>query len=110
MAGAVFPDRQFVVPFLAIALQRLDAALAALLVHPAAGKQLAGGVLAALESAEQGADVSGDELLAFYEGKTAKGQIPDDVIFVDAIPLGATGKMQKMNLRATLKDYKLPTA
>jgi len=55
-----------------------------------------------------GADVSKQELLQFYEGKTAKWQIPDDVIFVDAIPLGATGKMLKTRLRETLKDYKLP--
>ena len=56
-----------------------------------------------------GADVSREELLAFYDGKTAKWQIPDDVVFVDAIPLGATGKMQKMKLREILKDYALPT-
>jgi 3-(methylthio)propionyl---CoA ligase len=56
-----------------------------------------------------GTEVSRDELIKFYEGKTAKWQIPDDVVFVDAIPLGATGKMQKMKLREQLKDYKLPT-
>ena len=57
-----------------------------------------------------GTEVSREELLAFYEGKIAKWQIPDDVVFVDAIPLGATGKMQKMTLRQQLKDYVLPTA
>jgi 3-(methylthio)propionyl---CoA ligase len=57
-----------------------------------------------------GSEVTRDELLAFYEGKIAKWQIPDDVVFVDAIPLGATGKMQKMTLRQQLKDYVLPTA
>jgi 3-(methylthio)propionyl---CoA ligase len=56
-----------------------------------------------------GTEVSRDELIKFYEGKTAKWQIPDDVVFVDAIPLGATGKMQKMKLREQLKDYKLPS-
>ena len=55
-----------------------------------------------------GAEVSVAELLAFYEGKIAKWQVPDDVVFVDAIPLGATGKMQKMRLREMLKDYRLP--
>ncbi|MEN9982127.1 MAG: hypothetical protein RI918_96 [Pseudomonadota bacterium] len=55
-----------------------------------------------------GSDVSREALIAFYEGKTAKWQIPDDVVFVDAIPLGATGKMLKTKLRETLKDYKLP--
>jgi fatty-acyl-CoA synthase len=56
------------------------------------------------------AQVSREELLAFYEGKTAKWQIPDDVVFVDAIPIGATGKMLKTKLREQLKDYKLPGA
>ncbi len=55
-----------------------------------------------------GSDVSREELLAFYEGRTAKWQIPDDVVFIDAIPLGGTGKMQKTKLRETLLDYKLP--
>ena len=48
------------------------------------------------------------ELLKFYEGKTAKWQIPDDAVFVDAIPLGATGKMLKTKLREQLSGYKLP--
>ena len=55
-----------------------------------------------------GAELSAADLLKFYEGKTAKWQIPDDVIFVDAIPLGATGKMLKTKLRTQLADYKLP--
>jgi fatty-acyl-CoA synthase len=55
-----------------------------------------------------GAEVTREELIKFYEGKTAKWQIPDDVVFVDAIPIGATGKMLKTKLRELLKDYKLP--
>lgn len=55
-----------------------------------------------------GQEVTRDELLAFYEGKVAKWQVPDDAVFVDAIPLGATGKMLKTRLREQLKDYKLP--
>jgi fatty-acyl-CoA synthase len=55
-----------------------------------------------------GAQVSAQELRQFFEGKIAKWQIPDDVVFVDAIPLGATGKMQKTKLRELLKDYRLP--
>ena len=55
-----------------------------------------------------GAEVSREELIAFYEGKTAKWQIPDDVVFVDAIPLGGTGKMLKTRLRDQLTDYVLP--
>ena len=57
-----------------------------------------------------GAEVTREELLKFYEGKIAKWQVPDDVVFVDAIPLGATGKMLKTRLREQLKDYKLPGA
>ena len=56
------------------------------------------------------AQVSREELLAFYEGKTAKWQIPDDVVFVDNIPLGATGKMLKTKLREQLHNYVLPSA
>jgi fatty-acyl-CoA synthase len=56
------------------------------------------------------AQVTRDELLAFYEGKTAKWQIPDDVVFVDNIPLGATGKMLKTKIREQLRDYVLPAA
>ena len=57
-----------------------------------------------------GAAVSRDELLQFYDGKVAKWQVPDDVVFVDAIPLGATGKMQKNKLRDQFKGHKLPSA
>jgi fatty-acyl-CoA synthase len=56
-----------------------------------------------------GVEVSRDALLAFYEGKIAKWQVPDDVVFVDAIPLGATGKMQKIKLREQFKGHRLPT-
>ena len=55
-----------------------------------------------------GASVTREELLAFYEGKLAKWQIPDDVVLVDAIPLGATGKMLKTKLREVLVGYQLP--
>ncbi len=54
------------------------------------------------------AEVTREELLKFYEGKTAKWQIPDDVVFMDAIPIGATGKMLKTRLREALKEYRLP--
>jgi fatty-acyl-CoA synthase len=57
-----------------------------------------------------GADVTREELLKFFEGKIAKWWTPDDVVFTDAIPLGATGKMQKNKLREMFKDHKLPTA
>ena len=55
-----------------------------------------------------GAEVSRDELLAFYEGKIAKWWTPDDVQFIDEIPLGATGKILKTKLREHFAEYKLP--
>jgi fatty-acyl-CoA synthase len=57
-----------------------------------------------------GAELTREALLAFFDGKVAKWWIPDDVVFVDAIPLGATGKMQKNKLREQFKDHVLPTA
>ena len=57
-----------------------------------------------------GMEVSREELIRFYDGKIAKWQVPDDVVFVDAIPIGATGKMLKTRLREMLKDYALPGA
>jgi fatty-acyl-CoA synthase len=56
-----------------------------------------------------GLELTREELLASYEGKIAKWQIPDDIIFAESIPLGATGKMQKMKLREQLADYRLPS-
>ncbi len=55
-----------------------------------------------------GAEVTRDELLRHYEGKVAKWQRPDDVAFVDAIPVGATGKIQKNKLREQFRDWLLP--
>jgi len=55
-----------------------------------------------------GAEVTRDELIASYAGKIAKWWTPDDVVFVESIPLGATGKMQKNRLREMFKDHKLP--
>ncbi len=52
-----------------------------------------------------GVELGRDELLAFFEGKIAKWWTPDDVVFVDAIPLGATGKMQKNKLREQFRNH-----
>jgi fatty-acyl-CoA synthase len=51
-----------------------------------------------------------EEYLAFLEGKIAKWWMPDDVLFVDDIPLGATGKIDKKLIRLQLADYVLPSA
>ncbi|HET8745899.1 MAG TPA: 3-(methylthio)propionyl-CoA ligase [Ramlibacter sp.] len=53
------------------------------------------------------AEVAKAELLASFEGRIARWWMPDDVVFVDAIPLGATGKMQKNLLRERFGDHLL---
>ena len=55
-----------------------------------------------------GSATTRESVLDFFQGKVAKWWIPDDVVFVDAIPLGATGKMQKNKLREQLTGYQLP--
>jgi acyl-CoA synthetase (AMP-forming)/AMP-acid ligase II len=46
--------------------------------------------------------------LQFFEGKIAKWWTPDDVLFMDALPMGATGKIQKNKLREQFKGHQLP--
>ncbi|HWU68499.1 MAG TPA: 3-(methylthio)propionyl-CoA ligase [Stenotrophobium sp.] len=55
-----------------------------------------------------GAEIGRDDMLKFFDGKIAKWWTPDDVVFVEALPLGATGKVQKNVLREQLGDHKLP--
>ena len=57
-----------------------------------------------------GATATKEEMLNYLNGKIAKWWMPDDVVFVDDIPLGATGKIDKKLLRDRFKDYRLPTA
>jgi fatty-acyl-CoA synthase len=57
-----------------------------------------------------GTEVTREDLLAWYDGKVAKWWLPDDVVFVPEIPLGATGKMQKNKLREQFAGHILPGA
>ncbi len=50
------------------------------------------------------------EFLGFLDGKIAKWWMPDDVVFVDDIPLGATGKIDKKLIRQRFEGYLLPSA
>jgi fatty-acyl-CoA synthase len=59
---------------------------------------------------EPGAESTKEEFLAFLKGKIAKWWMPDDVVFVDDIPLGATGKIDKKLIRERMKHYVLPIA
>ena len=55
-----------------------------------------------------GAEPTKAEILDVLASKIAKWQMPDDVVFVDALPMTATGKISKKDLRAKFADYKLP--
>ena len=57
-----------------------------------------------------GAQATEADILAHFDGRIAKWQVPDEVVFIDAIPLGATGKMQKNKLRELFKTHKLASA
>ncbi|MFZ4482194.1 MAG: long-chain-fatty-acid--CoA ligase [Rhodoferax sp.] len=46
-----------------------------------------------------GQAVEREEILAFLGGRVAKWWVPDDVVFLDALPVGGTGKVQKGDLR-----------
>jgi len=56
-----------------------------------------------------GTTCAADEILASYSGKVARWSVPDAVVFVESIPLTATGKMHKLKLREQLRDYRLPS-
>ena len=57
-----------------------------------------------------GADLAKEAVIDFLTARVAKWWLPDDVVFVDELPHGATGKVSKLTLRAQFKDYVLPTA
>ncbi|HUC64462.1 MAG TPA: 3-(methylthio)propionyl-CoA ligase [Stellaceae bacterium] len=57
-----------------------------------------------------GAAVTREELLAFYQDKVAKWWVPDDVVFVEALPHTATGKLLKTKLRQDFLAHRLPGA
>ena len=59
---------------------------------------------------QEGATVTRNELLEFYEGKVAQWSMPDDIVFVDELPHTATGKLSKKTLREKYRAYRLPTA
>ena len=64
----------------------------------------------ALVVVEADAEVSAEAVLAHCALVFAKWQLPDDVLYVDAIPLTSTGKMDKKIVRADLEaqGYVLP--
>ncbi len=59
---------------------------------------------------EAGAKVEVQSIIDHCASRFAKWQLPDDVLFVDSIPLTTTGKMSKKSVRAKLEaeGYLLP--
>jgi fatty-acyl-CoA synthase len=53
---------------------------------------------------KEGQEVTKAELLAFLDGKVAKWWMPDDVLFVKALPHTATGKLLKRQLRDEFRE------
>ncbi len=49
-----------------------------------------------------GQSLEKEEILAFLTERVAKWWVPDDVVFLDSLPVGGTGKVQKNDLR---KEY-----
>jgi len=50
-------------------------------------------------------EVTGEEILAFMDGKIAKWWMPDEVAFVEELPHTATGKIHKVGLREQFSDF-----
>jgi acyl-CoA synthetase (AMP-forming)/AMP-acid ligase II len=50
-------------------------------------------------------DLLKKEILSFFDGKMPKWSIPDDVVFIDKMPLTATGKLYKMKIRELFNSY-----
>ena len=46
-----------------------------------------------------------ESVLEFLSDKVAKWWLPDDVIFIDELPHGATGKLLKTGLREDYKNH-----
>jgi fatty-acyl-CoA synthase len=57
-----------------------------------------------------GAELTKEEVMSHCAERFAKWQLPDDVLFADAIPLTSTGKIDKKRIRTELADggYVLP--
>jgi fatty-acyl-CoA synthase len=53
-------------------------------------------------------DLTKEELLEFLRPRFAKWWLPDDIVFVEAIPKTSVGKFDKKVLREQFKDYRLP--
>jgi fatty-acyl-CoA synthase len=54
-------------------------------------------------------ELTKDEILEFLRGRVAKWWLPDDVIFIEAVPKTSVGKFNKRALREQFQNYELPS-
>jgi acyl-CoA synthetase (AMP-forming)/AMP-acid ligase II len=59
---------------------------------------------------DEGRKVSELEIREFLDGKMAKWWMPDAILFVEALPHTATGKLSKKDLRDQYRDYRFANA
>ena len=55
-------------------------------------------------------NITKEEIMQHLRARFDKMYLPDDVIFIEAVPKTSVGKFDKKVLRAQYKDYKLPNA
>jgi fatty-acyl-CoA synthase len=65
---------------------------------------------AVVPHAQYKGQITKEEILTFLEGRIAKWWLPDDVVFIDAVPKTSVGKFDKKALRQQFKDYQFPAA
>jgi acyl-CoA synthetase (AMP-forming)/AMP-acid ligase II len=54
-----------------------------------------------------GATVDKRDVLQYLSNKIVKWWMPDDVVFVDSLPMTSTGKISKLDLRRRFADHLL---
>lgn len=57
-----------------------------------------------------GETLTKEELRTFLEPRVAKWWLPDDFVFVDALPKTSVGKIAKRELRERFRDYRWPSS
>ncbi len=59
--------------------------------------------------AKEGAEKDADSIIKYLSGHVPKWWLPDAIEFIDAMPIGATGKMLKTKLREIYANYEFPS-
>jgi len=56
-----------------------------------------------------GQTMTKEEVMAHLQSRVAKWWLPEDVVFIEALPKTSVGKIAKRDLRETFKDYDWPS-